>query len=175
MTVRYNHTNIVARDPERLSAFYAEVFGCVRSGPPRDLGGAWLERGMGLRGARVHGFHLRLPGHGEAGPTLEIFRVDELEAGVGSVVNRPGLMHIAFDVDDIEGTLDRILAAGGAKQGEIVEAEVEGVGRAGFVYTRDPEGNIVELLEWRGPARPGPPSASFTRVRPQRAADRGRR
>ncbi len=125
------------------------MFGCVRSGPERVLSGEWLARGTGLPGAVVRGIHLRLPGHGEAGPTLEIFSVEELEAAVGSVVNRPGLMHIAFDVDDIDETLERILAAGGQRQGEPVEADVPGVGRAGFVYTRDPEGNIVELLEWR--------------------------
>lgn len=148
MSARFNHANIVARDPERLGRFYTDVFGCVRFGVDRDLGGEWLERGMGLSGARVRGFFLRLPGHGDDGPSLEIYSLDDLEPGTSSV-NRPGLMHIAFNVDDIEDTVRRIIAAGGRMQGEIVEANVEGVGRAGFVYTRDPEGNIVELLEWR--------------------------
>jgi glyoxylase I family protein len=150
MAVRYHHTNIVARDPERLGAFYVEVFGCVRTGQDRDLGGEWLERGTGLPGARVRGFHLRLPGHGDEGPTVEIFSLDEMTDRIPSVVNRPGLMHVAFSVDDIHATLERFVKAGGSKLGEPVEAPAaRGVPRAGFVYARDPEGNIVELLEWR--------------------------
>jgi predicted enzyme related to lactoylglutathione lyase len=149
MAIRYSHTNIVAQDPDRLEAFYTEVFDCVRSGPVRDLAGEWLERGTGLRGASVHGVHLRLPGHGEDGPTLELFRLGDLAAAVPSVVNRPGLMHIAFSVDDIRATLDRLVASGGEALGEIAEAVVAGVGRAEFVYTRDPEGNIVELQSWK--------------------------
>src|SRR5215210_4299003 len=104
MAARYNHTNLVARDPERLATFYTEVFGCARSGPDRDLAGEWLERGTGHPGARIHGVHLLLPGHGENGPTLELFTLDELEPPVRSAVNRPGLMHIAFSVDDLEET-----------------------------------------------------------------------
>jgi catechol 2,3-dioxygenase-like lactoylglutathione lyase family enzyme len=146
---RFSHTNIVARDVERLGAFYIDVFGCVVSGPERDLGGEWLERGTGLPGARIRGIHLRVPGHGDYGPALEIFSVEGLEPAVPSVVNRAGLMHIAFSVDDVPGTLERIIAAGGEALGEIVEADVAGVGRADFVYTRDPEGNIVELLSWK--------------------------
>jgi catechol 2,3-dioxygenase-like lactoylglutathione lyase family enzyme len=145
----FSHTNIVARDVERLGAFYTEVFGCVMSGPERDLAGEWLERGTGLPGARIRGIHLRVPGHGDDGPTLELFSVAALEPAVPSIVNRAGLMHIAFSVDDVAGTLDRIVAAGGEALGEIVEANVAGVGRADFVYTRDPEGNIVELLGWK--------------------------
>lgn len=149
ISIRFHHTNIVTADPERLAAFYVDVFGCERSGPDRNLEGDWIARGTGLPGARIHGFHLRVPGHGENGPTLELFSTNDLTDRVPAIVNRPGLMHIAFEVDDFEGTLERLLAAGGEKLGEPVEARVEGVGVADFVYTRDPEGNIVELLRWR--------------------------
>jgi len=146
---RYTPTTLVARDPSGLAAFYTAVFDCVQTGPPRALGGESLERGMGLAGARVRGLHLRLPGHGDDGPTLELFALDELEPAVPRVVNRPGLMHLAFSVDDVRATLDRLVAAGGEAVGEIAEVEVAGVGTAGFVYARDPEGNIVELQEWK--------------------------
>lgn len=121
----------------------------MRDGPDRRLEGDWLGRGMGLRGASVRGIHLRLPGCGDAGPTLELFELGEPGAADERPVNRPGLMHIAFTVDDIHVTLDRLLGAGGSRLGEIAEAAVAGVGRADFVYARDPEGNIVELQAWR--------------------------
>ncbi len=145
----YHHTNIVSHDPERLAAFYIDVFGCERNGPQRNLQGEWIERGTGLKGARITGVMLRLPGHGGTGPNLEIFRVEGSEPSVPGQVNRPGLMHICFEVDDAHETLDRILAAGGSKQGEIVDSgPIPGVGRADFAYARDPDGNIVEIVSW---------------------------
>ena len=72
-TATYGHTNLIARDWRTLAAFYERVFGCVPVPPVRDLEGDALERGTGVPGARLQGVHLRLPGCGDAGPTLEIF------------------------------------------------------------------------------------------------------
>lgn len=150
MAIVYNHTNIVSHDPEQLAAFYIKVFGCVRQGPARDLHGEWLERGTGLKGARIRGVHLRLPGYGDTGPVLEIFRVDGAGPSIPGEVNRPGLMHICFTVDDVHETLNQVLAAGGQRQGKIVHTgTIKGVGAADFVYARDPDGNIVELVAWK--------------------------
>lgn len=149
MATAFHHTNIVSHDPERLAAFYIDVFDCVRDGPERDLRGDWIERGTGLQGAHITGVMLRLPGHGDPGPRLEIFKVDGAETGQGGKVDRTGLMHLCFEVENAHETLDRILAAGGRIQGEIVDSgTIPGVGRADFVYARDPDGNIVELVSW---------------------------
>lgn len=150
MGAAFHHTNIVSHDPGRLAAFYMDVFGCTRSGPERDLQGEWIERGTGLEGAHITGFMLKLPGHGDSGPNLEIFKVEGSDPSVPGKVNRPGLMHLCFMVDDVEETLTRMLAAGGQLQGEVVDTgAIPGVGRADFVYARDPDGNIVELVAWR--------------------------
>jgi predicted enzyme related to lactoylglutathione lyase len=148
----YTHTNIVSADPERLGRFYIEVFGCERTGPDRTLEGEWIGRGTGHPGITVRGFMLRLPGHGESGPTLEIFSVEgggaDNAPSTGSILHG-GYTHMAFIVDDVHATLDQIVAAGGSKLGEIVRAQaVEGLGAPDFVYARDPEGNILELLDW---------------------------
>ena len=47
---RYGHTNLIARDWQRLAHFYEEVFGCVPVPPERDYRSADLDRGTGLRG-----------------------------------------------------------------------------------------------------------------------------
>jgi catechol 2,3-dioxygenase-like lactoylglutathione lyase family enzyme len=146
MPTRYSHTNIVARDPEGLAAFYSEVLQCRRVAE-RHIGGPWLGRAMGLPGAALHVIHVLLPGCGEDGPTLEIFGMEGLPDAPRMVPRSPGLMHTAFAVDDIRGTLARLLSAGGETLGEIAAADVDGVGHVEFVYTRDPEGNIVELQE----------------------------
>ncbi len=146
---KYAHTSIVARDWERLSGFYEKVFGCTVVPPERSQSGSLLEKGTGLpRGASIKGVHLRLPGWGETGPTLEIYSYQpELDATTPAP-NTPGLRHLAFQVSDVEQTLANVIKAGGSKLGEPVRLDVDGAGTIHFVYVRDPEGNIIELQRW---------------------------
>ena len=149
LSARYVHTNIVARDWRALARFYEEVFGCAPVPPARDQSGAWLEAGTGVPGARLQGLHLRLPGHGDAGPTLEIFSYDDsLDQPDPSRANRRGLRHLAFAVDDVAAALGAVVEAGGAAVGSPTEREVPGVGVLTFVYATDPEGNLIELQRW---------------------------
>jgi len=146
--IRYAHTNLIARDWRKLARFYVEVFGCTSLPPERDLSGAWLERGTGVAGAHIRGLHLRLPGHGDGGPTLEIFSYDTVAEQTHPVANRAGYGHIAFAVDDLEATTRAVVANGGSP-GTIVSDDVPGAGRLEFAYVRDPEGNMIELQRWR--------------------------
>jgi catechol 2,3-dioxygenase-like lactoylglutathione lyase family enzyme len=145
---RYVHTNIVARDWRALARFYVEVLGCAPKPPERDLAGAWLDRVTATSGARIRGIHLSLPGYAGDGPTLEIFQYAAgPEAGM-PLVNRPGLGHLAFAVENVAETLAAVEAAGGGRVGELVSGDVPGVGPIVLVYARDPEGNIIELQRW---------------------------
>ena len=145
---KYVHTNLIARDWKRLVRFYSEVFGCEPKGPERDMSGAWLDRVNAVPKAHLTGVHLRLPGYGEDGPTLEIFSYDELVERGMPVANQCGFAHIAFAVDDVDQALQSLIAAGGSTVGKIASTEVDGVGLLRVVYARDPEGNIVELQKW---------------------------
>lgn len=93
--------------------------------------------------------HLRLAGQPPGGATLEVFGVDDPQPASPGPPNRIGLMHVAFAVADIRSTLARLLESGGEALGELAEADIEGVGRVDFMYARDPEGNIVELQEYK--------------------------
>jgi hypothetical protein len=73
IAAKYVHTNLIAEDWRALADFYQRVFGCVPVPPERDFQGEALEAGTGIPGAHLRGVHLRLPGWGEDGPTLEIF------------------------------------------------------------------------------------------------------
>jgi len=148
MRATYKHTNIVARDWRALARFYEDVFGCVPVPPERQFSGAWLEKGTGVRGARISGVHLSLPGHGDAGPTLEIFQYSNRMPKPEAHANREGLSHLAFEVEDVAEALAKVLKYGGGSLGEITSHEVERVGRLTFVYATDPEGNILELQRW---------------------------
>jgi glyoxylase I family protein len=149
--IRYIHTNIVARDWRNLVRFYREVFACEPVPPERDIRGDWLSRGTGVAGARIRGIHLRLPGHGENGPTLEIFSYDRMEARPAAAANRLGLGHLAFQVSDCRTLRERVLAGGGADLGELVTHEIPGVATLTFTYMTDPEGNILEIQS-QGPS-----------------------
>jgi predicted enzyme related to lactoylglutathione lyase len=145
---RYAHTNLIAADWRRLSQFYQEAIGCVPKGPERNLSGPWIEKGTHVPHAQLVGQHLLLPGLGENGPTLEIFSYDETLRHSGIAANRRGFGHIAFQVDDVEEALAKVLAHGGSQYGEVVHGEVPGAGPITWVYAQDPEGNIIELQKW---------------------------
>ncbi len=148
MGTRYVHTNIVAGDWKRLADFYQTVFDCQPVPPQRDQSGGWLERGTGVKDAALRGMHLRLPGHGEEGPTLEIYSYGEMKEKPSPAANRRGLGHLAFLVDDVDETREKVLAHGGRDLGEVVTTEVPKVGKLKFVYMTDPEGNILEIQHW---------------------------
>ena len=148
LRTRYVHTNLIAHDWRKLAAFYIQVMGCIPVLPERDLSGDWLERSTGVRGAAIQGIHLRLPGHGDHGPTLEVFQYNVAAHGSEPVPNRPGFAHIAFSVDDLQAACVAVLGAGGRAVGEIVSTGIPGVGTISFAYVTDPEGNIIELQHW---------------------------
>jgi catechol 2,3-dioxygenase-like lactoylglutathione lyase family enzyme len=143
----YAHTNLIARDWQALAAFYQTVFGCSPVPPERDLAGDAIERGSRVPGARLRGVHLRFPGHGEAGPTLEIFTYNTLIDAPAAAANRPGFGHIAFAVPDVPAARAAVLAAGGREYGDIVTTAA-GARSLTWVYVHDPEGNLVELQSW---------------------------
>ena len=144
----YVHTNLIARDWKRLVRFYSEVFGCEPKPPERDMSGTWLDQLTSLQNAHLSGIHLLLPGYDENRPTLEIFSYDQLVERELPPANQCGFGHIAFAVDDVDQALQAVIAAGGSTVGNIVTTKVDGVGVLRVVYTRDPEGNIVELQKW---------------------------
>jgi catechol 2,3-dioxygenase-like lactoylglutathione lyase family enzyme len=145
---KFAHINLVAQDWRKLAEFYQHVFGCALAPPERNLAGQWLEEATGVPGAEIRGVHLRLPGYGSAGPTLEVFQYNPSLARAETAVNRPGLGHIAFVVDDVQAARDAVIAAGGRDIGKIVSVEIPGAGSITFVYVADPEGNIIELQHW---------------------------
>lgn len=148
MPVVYVHTNIIARDWRRLADFYTEVFDCRPVPPIRDQSGEWLSQGTGVSNASLRGTHLRLPGYGEEGPTLEIYTYGHTIDAPSAPPNQRGFGHLAFRTEDIDALLDKALRRGATKLGELTTCEIQGVGRLTFIYIADPEGNGIELQEW---------------------------
>lgn len=145
---KYVHTNLVARDWKLLADFYSRVFGCKLVSPERDISGQWLDDATGVQQAHIRGAHLRLPGYGDTGPTIEIFQYNVESEKPATAVNRPRFGHIAFAVDDVDQARDAVIAAGGRDVGRVVSGEIPGIGKVRLVYITDPEGNVIELQHW---------------------------
>ena len=146
--IRYAHTNLVAADWRAMVKFYVEVFDCRPVGTERDRRGAHIDALTGLKDVHMEGIHLKLPGYGEGGPTLEVFQFDENARRPIPALNRPGFAHIAFQVDDLEEKRLQIKEWGGEDLGSITTLEIREEGRLTLIYMTDPEGNIVELQNW---------------------------
>jgi catechol 2,3-dioxygenase-like lactoylglutathione lyase family enzyme len=147
-SARFGHVNLTGADWRRLAEFYRDLFGLEVVPPERDYRGPDLDRATGIRGAHLEGAHLRLPGLGADGPTLEIYQYDTVEAGRPPRADRAGWGHIAFQVHDVPAALDACKAAGGGQLGEVVTLTTSDGRHVTWVYATDPDGNIIELQAW---------------------------
>jgi len=145
---RFVHTNLIARDWRVLVRFYQTVFGCTFAPPERNYSGPELEAGTGVPNSTLSGVHLRLPGNGPEGPTLEIYTYSQLVDSPSPAVNRPGFAHLAFEVPSVKDARQQVLAAGGKTVGEIVTLTTSEGKNVCWCYVADLEGNIIELQSW---------------------------
>jgi catechol 2,3-dioxygenase-like lactoylglutathione lyase family enzyme len=146
--IKYSHTNLIASDWKRLARFYTDVFGCEQLGPIRSLSGVGVSGGTGVENACLEGVHLKFPGFGSDGPTLEIFQYEEAREREMVYANSRGLTHLAFEVTDMDETCSKVIGAGGWMLGKLVSQVIDGVGVCTFVYVRDPDRNIIEIQTW---------------------------
>lgn len=148
MSTKYTHTNIICENWRTMAKFYTDVFDCVLVPPKREQSGEWLEKGTAVENAALEGVHLRLPGHGKNGPTLEIYSYKQMVEQSEPVANRKGYGHLAFSVSNVATKLKEVVTNGGSTLGEVVIKEVPEVGTITFAYAKDPEGNIIEIQNW---------------------------
>lgn len=145
---RFGHVNLTGPDWQALADFYATVFGMEQVGPQRDVRSADLDRATRLTDAHMTGVHLRLPGLGDDGPTLEIYSYDQLDAVRPAQVDRPGWGHVAFQVPDVEAARTAFVEAGGGLLGDAVTMMTKDGRHVTWCYVTDPADNIVELQAW---------------------------
>jgi catechol 2,3-dioxygenase-like lactoylglutathione lyase family enzyme len=135
------HIGLVVEDLDETVRFL-EVLGLDCS-KPGVFGGEWIDRIIGLEDASVETVMARAP---DGSDVFEVVRFRSPSAGAeepAPPVNRPGLRHVAFKVDDVRAVVDRVRAAGWETVGEIVDFQSTFL----LCYVRGPEGLIVELAQ----------------------------
>src|SRR4051794_9550592 len=135
------HIGLVVEDLDETVRFLS-LLGLDCS-EPSVFGGEWIGRIIGLDDATVELVMVRGP---DGSDVFEVVRFQSPTAGADEAAppaNRPGLRHVAFQVDDVRAVVDRVREAGWDTVGEIVDYEQMFL----LCYVRGPEGLIVELAE----------------------------
>ena len=141
MPTRYAHINIIAHDWRKLCEFYEQVFDCKPYSSERNHHGKHIDELTRMQGVRVQGRHLSVPGHGENGPTIEIFTFSDNGEDSPRPLNRPGFAHIAFEVDNLSDFP--------CPPNEI-KCHRDG---SFFYYQEIPDGTVIEWLYWDTPQK----------------------
>jgi catechol 2,3-dioxygenase-like lactoylglutathione lyase family enzyme len=140
-TRRFDHVGITVADLESVTEFFAglgfEVEGTTA------VEGEFLDTVIGIPGSRTEIVMLRLPGEGTALELSSFVRPDHQPGSPEAMANELGIRNIAFEVDDLQGLVDRLAADGYELVGGV--GQYEKVWR--MAYVRGPEGIIVSLAE----------------------------
>lgn len=136
-----HHTAISTADLERSVRFYRDLLGFEQifaSGWER--GAETADKITGLRDSSAKLVMLKA---GNA--CIELFEYSSPQPRAGDP-NRPacdhGITHLCLDVSDIQAEYERLQAAG-----MLFHCPPQNMGGVSATYGRDPDGNIVELLE----------------------------
>lgn len=142
------HIGVTVPDLDAATQFFVDGLGAkvaydglTSQEPPRE--GAEVEHQLGLpEGAAIHRQRMIVIGEG---PGLEVFEISGPQreaAGLADI----GLNHIAFYCDDIEGSLARLVAAGGTALSKVHgNSRHEDSPGNGSVYVKAPWGMLIEL------------------------------
>jgi catechol 2,3-dioxygenase-like lactoylglutathione lyase family enzyme len=138
---RMEHVGIVVDDLAAATAFFVEL-GLTLQGEA-SVGGGWVDRVVGLDGIRAEIAMLETP-DGNGRVELAKFHAPSSPAGDRRApANAPGIRHLSFEVDDLDGALAGLRARGVELVGEV--ERYKDIYR--LCYVRGPEGIIVELAE----------------------------
>lgn len=142
MIQKIHHTAISTPDLQRSVAFYCELFGfevLVEMAWP--VGSELTDAIMGIEETAAKAVMLR---RGDS--MIEVFEFSSPDARP-QASDRPvcdhGITHMCFLVDDIQGEYVRLTEAGMQFHCPPQDA---GLGSS-YTYGRDPDGNVIELLE----------------------------
>ncbi len=139
--IRFDHVGVTVADLDAAIAFF-EKLGLEVEGRT-FVEGEFLDTVSGIPDSRTEIAMLRPPGGGTTIELATFVRPDHQPGSPTAMANELGLRNVCFEIDDLEGTVERLAADGFVLVG--------GIGRYEDVwlmaYVRGPEGIVVSLAE----------------------------
>ena len=136
-TLSAHHVGITVSDLEETLPFYRDVLG-LEVVDRFDVGGEAFSDAVGIEGARGEFAHLEADG-----VRVELVEYDpEARGSPAAGLNQPGAKHAAFAVDDLESFYAELPD----DVSTISEPRTTESGTT-ILFLRDPEDNLVEVLE----------------------------
>jgi catechol 2,3-dioxygenase-like lactoylglutathione lyase family enzyme len=153
MLEQIDHVNIVVDNLEAMTRFYRDRLG-FKVTKQVTISGAWIDQVVGLNGVEADVVYL----DPSSGPRVELIKYRSPAGQLHEDLPEPntrGLRHLAFRVDNIDSTSMGLRRSGIEMISEVQDVPSDQVTYAGGVrkrlcYFRDPEGNLLELCEYRG-------------------------
>ena len=139
---RFDHVGITVADLGHVTAFFVGL-GLEVEGGPMAVEGEFLDTVIGIPDSRTEIVMLRPPDGGTRLELSSFSRPDHEPGSPTAMANELGLRNVAFEVDDLQATVDGLAADGYGLVGDI--GEYENSWR--MAYVRGPEGIIVSLAE----------------------------
>jgi catechol 2,3-dioxygenase-like lactoylglutathione lyase family enzyme len=140
----FDHVGVTVRNLERSLAFYRDLLGLEVLRRRDRFKAEHVQRLVGLPGAELSVAMLAFPGGGK----LELVEYHEPSGGqIDAAPCDRGGLHFALLVDDIHGLKTTLEASGVAFVSEPQCAPSGPTQGTYFVYCRDPDGAIVELIQ----------------------------
>ncbi len=137
----FDHVGITVADLDTVTGFFAGL-GFEIEGRT-ILEGEFLDTVVGIPNSRTEMVMLRPPDGGTGLELATFIRPRHEPGSPGAMANELGLRSVAFEVDDLQGVLDRLAADGYQLVGGV--GQYEGIWRMASV--RGPEGIIVSLAQ----------------------------
>lgn len=139
---RFDHVGITVADLDTVTAFFVSL-GLEVEGSPMFIEGEFLDTVIGIPGSRTQIVMLRAPDGGTRLELSSFVRPDHQPGSPGAMANELGLRNVAFEVEDLQASVDQLAADGYGLVGGI--GQYEHIWR--MAYVRGPEGIIVSLAE----------------------------
>ena len=138
---RFDPVGITVDDLDLVTAFFADL-GLELEGRT-FLEGEFVDTVTGIPDSRTEIVMLRPPGGGTGIELSSFVRPDHEPGSPTAMANELGLRSICFQVDDLQGTVDRLAAKGYGLVGGI--GQYENIWQ--MAQVRGPEGIVVSLTE----------------------------
>ena len=141
----FDHVGITVADLDTVTAFFVRL-GLEVEGTRMVVEGEFLDTVIGIPDSRTEIVMLRPPDGGTRLELARFVRPDHEPGSPAAMATELGLRNVAFEVDDLRATVERLAADGYGLVGGI--GQYEHIWR--MAYVRGPEGIIVSLAERMG-------------------------